>query len=1128
MSLGIEQWLGSLGLEKYIPSFVEAEIDLLALPYLTDDDLQTLGLPLGPRRKVLGAASLLSVDDTKLVSTSEASISTSYSALQTPQQDLSGPSSAAERRHLTVMFIDLVGSTEMSTRYDAETLRDIITSYQNNVAGIIARHEGFVARFMGDGVLCYFGWPRANEDDAERAVRAGLATIASVKNMKSPDGTPLSTRVGVASGIVVVGDLIGSGASEEAAVVGETPNLAARLQSLAQPDQLVLPRETCNLLGNVFSLKSLGTHELKGIAHPVHTFSVSGKSTLESRFDARRNGALTPIYGREQELQQIQAHWSRVQAGKAQLILVTGEAGIGKSRLIRALINSISADDHNRITSQCSAYHSDSAFYPIISQITYDAGFQPDDSNETRLDKLAHLIGQDTEKVTLLAMMMGIATDGRYPPLNLTPTAQRTRTMQAICEVVVRRSKDKPLLFVFEDLHWIDPTSLELLDTALEAIQNEKVLILATARPTFSHNFGGHPSVRRLLLNRLERADVIAIVDQLSGGKPLPDDVVQIITNRTDGIPLFVEELTKTILENGALTKNARQYSPKSTLNTSTIPVTLHDSLMARLDRLEPLKIMAQTAACIGREFSHRLIESVSPLQQSDLCAALEGLIEAELIYRRGLPPEAHYTFKHALVRDAAYESLLKDARQEIHRNILQYLIEDTDNPPELLAWHAEAANQSEQAIDLWEQASEAALARPAFDEAISHLERATALLSPEIDSSIKASLDPNTISRSLELQIKLGRARCFGNGYGDSKTITAFRHALELADKIDKTPLRFSALYGIWIGHHIHSEHASALAVAEEMQVHLQENTDKALTPVANRLVGTSLYSLGRFVAAQPFLATAHSTYKTVKHISTQHNDLDHGVCNSCTIAANLWALGETRQADEHLIEAESEALSTGQTNTICYMHNYLAGVTRSARNYAVSARHSNSLSTVAIENGLPFYAAKAQSQLAVLAAAAGDADAIDKFLELDAYCVTIGTLTVPSIRIDAGYYALNLELYDKAQQLADMARSLINQTGEVIALSNLHRLDGALAVKRGQPEIAISHLQTALAVARKQHSKSWELRSAIDLAAVLHSINRTREACFLLQPICASIAEGDCADDIAAALEFIENSSL
>ncbi len=541
----IAKWLDELGLEKYLSTFEDAEIDFETLADLEEDDLKELGLPLGPRRKAWRAIQ-------RLGSIATASESTPHA--DTPS------SSDAERRHLTVMFVDLVGSTEMATKLDTEDMRDVITSYQNTVAGVVSRYEGFVAKFMGDGVLCYFGWPRANEDDAERAVRAGLSIIDVVKITKAPNGTPLSTRVGIATGVVIVGDLIGSGATQEAAVVGETPNLAARLQGVAGLNQLVVAKETQRLLGAIFDLSRLEGQDLKGIAGPVDAYRVEGEATVQSRFAARQSGGMTAIVGREREIELMTERWALTRSGQGQMAIVSGEAGIGKSRITQAVIDEVAKDDHTRITFQCSPYHADSAFYPVTQQMSFAAGIAPSDSPDLRLDKLEAALDADQDTLRLVSPLLGLDGEARYGALDLTPAQQRAKTMQALAGLLVRQAAEKPVLMVFEDLHWIDPTSQELLDTLLDQITDQPMMILATARPTFDYGFGGHPIVTKFALNRLGKDQIGAIVAKLTDGKALPDEIMAIIAQRTDGVPLFVEELTKTILESSALKDDGERY----------------------------------------------------------------------------------------------------------------------------------------------------------------------------------------------------------------------------------------------------------------------------------------------------------------------------------------------------------------------------------------------------------------------------------------------------------------------------------------------------------------------------------------------------------------------------------------
>lgn len=1110
----INQWLSGLGLEKYGPVFVEAEIEFSDLASLSEDDLKELGLPLGPRRRVAeairqmqGGANLAAriAPPAEMVATKS---ETGAPATASP--------SDAERRHLTVMFIDLVGSTEMAGRIDAEDMRNVITSYQNTVAGVVSRYEGFVAKFMGDGVLCYFGWPRANEDDAERAVRAGLSIIDAVKKTKAPDGAPLSTRVGIATGVVIVGDLIGAGATQEAAVVGETPNLAARLQGIAKPNQLVLPGETRRLLGGAFELQSLGAQDLKGIGAAVEAFVVVGEASQESRFAARQTGTLAPIVGREREIELMLERWAMARAHKGQMVIVNGEAGIGKSRITQAVIDAVAKDEHVRMTYQCSPYHTDSAFYPVTQQLAFAAGFAPSDSAETRLDKLEALLGKEPATLKLIAPLMGLDGAVRYGALDLSPAQQRAQTMQALAKLLVRQAAQKPVLLVYEDLHWIDPTSLELLETLLDAIADQPIMILATARPTFVYGFGGHPIVTRFALNRLGKDQIGAIVAKLTGGIALPDEIMAIIAQRTDGVPLFVEELTKTILESGALKEDGERFVLNGPLSTIAIPATLHDSLMARLDRLQPIKEVAQTAACIGREFSHRLLAQTARLSEPELATALNGLIDAELIYRRGLPPEATYQFKHALVRDAAYESQLKEKRRAIHARILTALESDPDIASEVLAVHAEAANLTDRAIDLWEAASRAAIARPAFDEAISHLRQAIDLIKPKVDTREIAAIE-----RALSLQIQLGMTLLVRRGYGDSETVAAFEHALTLADIVGETPMRYSVLYGLWIGKAIRGEFEEAWQQAEGLVETAAGSLEIVPLVVANRVAAATRLFMGDLAGAGQHLNIALKHYDPAAHGGLANRfGQDVGVSINSFAATHSLLIGETRQAWKYSDEADRIARSTGHIQTICYMLVIRALFALDAEDYALVERCVTEVIPISHEHNLPVWYRFADAIREILAARSGDRACVQRYLKADAAIVALNTrMFVPQIRIGMARSAFALGLRREAAELAAMARDMINETSETYALSDLHRLIAAIATAGDDTETAKKHLVTALDVARQQGAKRWELRAAIDLARQWQAQGRIEDAASVLRPIHESIADRDCPEDQASA---------
>ena len=564
------------------------------------------------------------------------------------------------------MFVDLVGSTALASRLDPEDLREIIGAYHRCVADTVAHFGGFVAKYMGDGVLVYFGYPQAHENAAEQAVRAGLALVDTVRRLQQPE--PLRVRIGIATGQVVVGDLITSGEGQERGVVGETPNLAARLQALAEPDAVVIGPQTRQLLGDLFEYRDLGAVEVKGFPEPIHPYQVVWESAVESRFEALHGATPTPLVGREEEVDLLQRHWHRAKSGEGRVVLLSGEPGIGKSRLTVALQERLQNEPHTRLRYFCSPHHQDSALHPTIAQLERAAGFERDDTPERKLDKLAALLAPASpEDGALLAELLSLPTEGRFPPLQLTPQRKKEKTFEALLRQLEDLARQGPVLMLFEDVHWIDPSSRELLDLVIERVPRLPVLLLVTFRPEFQPPWTGQAHVTILVLNRLDRREGAALVQRVVGNGELPSDVVAEIIERTDGVPLFVEELTKAVLEGG----NAGIVLSRAAATALNVPATLHASLMARLDRLgSAAKEVAQVGAILGREFSYELLAAVAQRNAAELDAALDQLVGAGLAFRRGAPPQATYLFKHALVQDAAYGTLLRGKRQELHRRV--------------------------------------------------------------------------------------------------------------------------------------------------------------------------------------------------------------------------------------------------------------------------------------------------------------------------------------------------------------------------------------------------------------------------------------------------------------------------
>jgi class 3 adenylate cyclase/tetratricopeptide (TPR) repeat protein/energy-coupling factor transporter ATP-binding protein EcfA2 len=683
------------------------------------------------------------------------------------------------------MFSDLVGSTALSARMDPEDLREVISAYQKSVAETVGRFGGFVAKYMGDGVLVYFGYPQAHEDDAERAVRAGLELIAAVSGLKTH--TPLHTRVGIATGLVVVGDLIGSGESQERGIVGETPNLAARLQGIAEPNSVVIAESTRNLLGDLFELEDLGANNLKGIAGPVRAWAALRPASVESRFEALHGVGLTDLVGREEELDLLLRRWTKARNDEGQVVLLCGEPGIGKSRLVAALLKRLTGELHTRLRYFCSPQRADSALFPIISQMERAAGFTHDDTPNAKLNKLDNLLAQTAtakQDVALLAALLSLANDGRYPTLEMPPQQRRQRTLEALASQWEALAQQNPVLMIFEDAHWTDPTSLELFGRAVDRIADKRVLLLVTFRPEFQAPWIGRPHVTAVTLNRLTRRETEAVIDRLIGNKHLPANIRQDIIERTDGIPLFVEEITRAVVEaeneGDAVRTIAAVPSPRL-----AVPASLHASLMARLDRLGPAKEVAQIGAAIGREFSHELLAAVVRTPQAELTSALDQIMEAGLLFRQGLPPHASYLFKHALVQDAAYGTLLRDTRRGLHARIAESLehkfTDIAENQPELLAHHCTEAGLMEKAAGLWGKAGQRSLARSALLEGAEQLKRA-------LDQIAALPATPTFRREEVKLQVAFANASGLTGDFVGAKE--HYDRALAIYDPAEHGPL--------------------------------------------------------------------------------------------------------------------------------------------------------------------------------------------------------------------------------------------------------------------------------------------------------------------------------------------------
>ena len=670
----------------------------------------------------------------------------------------------AERRQLTVMFCDLVGSTPLSTRFDPEDLREIVGAYHRCVTDAVCHFAGFVAKYMGDGVLIYFGYPEAHEDDAERAVRAGLAVIDAVGQLATPE--PLKVRLGVASGLVVVGDLIGAGAAQERGVVGETPNLAARLQALARPGTLVIADSTRRQIGTLFEIEDLRPQPLTGFGDPQRAWRVVGESGIVSRFEALRSGA-TPLVGRDEELDLLLRRWAQAKSGEGRVVLISGEPGIGKSRLTTELSQCLAEEPHIRLRYFCSPHHQESPLYPFITQLEHAAGFAREDGPEEKLEKLQTVLAPGApsdDEFALLAELLSFPSAAAE--LNLSPQRKREMLFAALLHQLEALAARQPVLFLCEDLHWIDPSSHELLDRTIERAARLPVLLIATHRPEFVPQWSGLSQVTTMSLARLDRRDGAAMVERIAGNTGLARNLVEEIVARADGVPLFVEELTKAMLEAGGSGPGVERTLAGALPSSVAVPSALHAPLMARLDRLGlGPKEVAQIAAAIGREFSYQLLAPVAGRGDNDLTAALGQLGDAGLVFARGTPPAATYQFKHALVRDAAYASLLRRRREELHARIARVLESDfpdiAEAQPELIAQHFTEAGLAAPAVAYWRRAGERAVARSANLEAVAHFGRGIEVLTTLTES---AEREDQELALQVALVAPLWACRGFGS----------------------------------------------------------------------------------------------------------------------------------------------------------------------------------------------------------------------------------------------------------------------------------------------------------------------------------------------------------------------------
>jgi class 3 adenylate cyclase/predicted ATPase len=1094
--------LRNQGLERFEAAFRDNGIDESVLPHLTHDHLRELGLPLGARIKLLAAIAGLPEE--------------TETQPPRPTTVAGPPADAAERRQITVLFSDLVGSTALSTRMDHEDLRKLISAYQKCVTETVRRFGGFVAKYMGDGVLVYFGYPEAHEDDAERAVRSGLDLVAEVAKLKT--GTPLQTRVGIATGLVVVGDLVGSGQAQERGIVGETPNLAARLQGLAEPDMVVIADATRRLLGNLFELRDLGLQELKSIAGAVQVWAALRPSSVESRFEAFHAIALTSLVGREDEIDALLRRWEKAKRGDGCVVLISGEPGIGKSRIAEELLARLRGESHAHLRYFCSHHHQDSALHPIIVHLERAARFRREDPPEQRLAKLEAVLCQATDDpgkvVSPLADLLSIPTGERYQTLNLAPQERKERTLRALLAQIEALAARQPVVMVFEDVHWSDPTSRELLDMTIDRVTSLPMLLIITFRPEFTSPWTGRPHVTMLTLNRLPARQRSEMIANMVGGTALPKEIANKIVDRTDGVPLFIEELTKSVVESGLLTDARDGYAAAEL----AIPTSLHASLLARLDRLAPTREVAQIGAALGRSFSYELISAVAGIPQPRLDDSLRQLANAGLIFQRGTPPDAEYTFKHALVQDTAYGTMLRSRRQQLHGRIAATLEgqfpQIGETQPELLARHYAEAGLVERAVGYLRKAGEHAIARGAMTEAMAQLERGLDLLSDLPD-------DDRRQQQELDLQLMFGRALMAAKGYGAPELGEALARARWLCEQLNRPEQLAPVMWGQWAFRSVRGDLIQAEHHAAEMRHFAEARNDAAWKCFGLIASGDVSLWLGKFIDARAYLEGALSSWDPAYRVGAPLPEDPYAHILKI-LYRTLVCIGHFDQARTRRDEALAEARRISPFNLASILRHvwyvdWAIGGEKSAQALLPLAEEVLAISR---EHGfaLPLaFGNIARGWCLGMMGQSSDAislmeQALNKFPR--------------GANLGAPFHLIALaELYGKAGQpeeglkrLAEAAE-LIEKTGERWAAAEMHRLRGMLLLSTNEQRAAEDSFKQALAVARRQGAKFWELRAATSFARLIGAQGKRNEARDLLAPIYGWFTEGFATPDLKEA---------
>jgi predicted ATPase len=1011
----------------------------------------------------------------------------------------------------------------------------VVRAYQETCAKVIARFEGHIAQYLGDGLLVYFGYPLAHEDDAQRAVRAGLGIVEALGQLNTrlgqERGLHLAVRLGIHTGLVVVGD-VGGGPRLEQLALGETPNLAARLQGIATPNTVVISAATLPLLGGFFACQSLGTQRLRGLPQPLEVYQVLSESTARSRLEAAGSAGLTPLVGCELEVGLLRERWAQVKDGLGQVVLLSGEAGIGKSRLVQVLQEHVAAEPQAWLTPcQCSPYYRNTALYPMIDLLERIAlRFAREESPQQKLRKLEGFLVQYglplAEAIPLFATLLSLPLPADYAPLAVSPEQQKQQTMHALLTIFLRIAAQQPLLFVMEDLHWVDPSTLELLTLLVDQGPTARILALWTFRPDFSPPWTGRAHLTQMTLNRLPRRQAAELTGRVAHGKALPPEVVAQVVAKTDGVPLFVEELTKMVLESDLLQEREECYELTGPLPPLAIPTTLHDSLMARLDRLAMVKALAQLGATLGREFSYALLRAVSPWDEGTLGRGLHQLVAAEFLYQQGLPPEATYRFKHALIQETAYQSLLRSTRQQYHQRIAQVLEErfpeTAETQPEWLAHHYTEAGLREQAVVYWQRAGQHASDRSAHLEAVSHFTAGIELLKTLPET-------PEHTQQALTLYIGLGAALLVTKGQAAPEVEHAYTQAYALCQQVGETPDLVPVLFGLFRFYAARPQLHTARELGETLLRLAHQTDDPAPAVVAHYALGWTWFCLGALLAARTHLEAGIALYTPDQRRAPGFRmGLDPGVGCRLNAAWTLWLLGYPAQALAHTHEGLALAHALSHPYSLAFARCWAAIVSQFRRD--VPAAHEQAEAAVALltEQGFPQWAPFGTSVHGWALGMQGQGEeGMTQIRQGIADCRATGAmLRVPYFNTLLADVCAHLgHTQDSLQALAE-AHTLVEQHEERSWEAEVHRLRGVVLLRQpGTPQAeAEPWLQRALEVARRQEAKSLELRSAMSLARLWQQQGKRAEAHALLAPIYGWFTEGFDTADLQEARALLE----